>query len=111
MSNLNSSGSRERFTLASGESKTFHTALGGNECTIQVQADDQAAASVSVKLQTSEDGTSFSDVGSAVTVVPRGRAVLTGKVGKYCKILSSAGLDVVHVAAELRQEAQIVPAL
>lgn len=112
MSNLNSSGSQERFTLASAEQKTWvNLDAGGNHAQVELAGDDQAAAAVSVKLQTSEDGSSFSDVGSAVSVVPRGKAVLAGATGKYTRVVSTAGTDIVHVVVKLRARADVVGAL
>ncbi len=112
MSNLNSSGSRERFTLASGENKAWtNDVLGSNFAQCEIQGDDQAVASVSVKLQTSEDGVSYSDVGSAVTVVPRGTAYLNGAVGKFHRVISTSGNDIVHVVVHHRNRAEITPSL
>jgi hypothetical protein len=110
MGNLNSSGAQDRFLLASGGSRTWLTAQGGNLFDCDVKGDDQSAASVTVKLQTSEDNISFSDV-STVTVVPSGYALLNGAVGKYGRILSSSGSDEVLVVAKLRNIAQVVPSL
>ncbi len=112
MSNLNSSGSQERFTLASAESKAFvNQDVGGNFALVDISGDDQAALSVSVKLQTSEDGSTWADVGAAVVVPPRGKAALSGATGKHTRILSSAGTDIVHVSLKLRARADIVGGL
>ncbi len=110
MSNLNSSGSVERFTLASGEGKVFETALGSNSLTVEVKGDDQAAEAVEVTVQTSEDNVSFSDVDD-VTVVPCGSATIVVAVGKYGRVISTDGEDLVHVVCKLRNIAQVTPAL
>ncbi len=53
---------------------------------------------------------SFSDVDS-VTVVPCGTGFLSSAVGKYGRILSSSGADIVHVVCKLRNIAQVTPKL
>lgn len=110
MGNLNSSGAQDRFVLASGASRVWLTAQGSNLVDCDVKGDDQSAGSVEVKLQTSEDNSSFSDVAN-VTVVPSGFAVLTGAVGKYCRLLSYSGNDQVLLVVKLRNIAQVVPSL
>lgn len=110
MSNLNSSGSNERFPLASGGSRVFFTDQGGNHVECEVHGDDQSAASVTVKLQTSEDNVTFTDV-ATVTVVPSGSDFLNGLVGKYARLISTSGNDQVLLAARFRNRCQVVPKL
>ncbi len=111
MSNMNSSGSCERFTLAPGENKTFvNDDTGSNYATVDLHGDDQAAAAVTVTLQTSEDGDSFDDVDD-VDVQPRGSAPCSGATGKYTRVENTTGADIVHVIVHLRNRAQIVEAL
>lgn len=110
MTSLNSSGSQERFTLAPGESKVFYTEKGANHLALDIKGDDQAAASVTVLLEKSEDNSSWSTVATKV-VVPNGECYTDGEVGKYARVHNSSGNDIVHVVAKLRNIAQVSPAL
>jgi hypothetical protein len=123
---MNSSGAQERFTLAAGEMKTWRnkpspygTELGNKfigdvhgEVDVDLHGNPVTVASGSVvKLQTSEDGTTFTDV-ATVTLVARGKEVLQGVVGAYARILNVAGPGVAHVEGKfLGVMPQVVPAL
>jgi hypothetical protein len=102
MPQINSSGAVERFSLAANESKVFVTEdPGGNVWVIDLHGDNQETANASVKLQTSEDGVTYSDVGSAVTLVPGGVGSLTGATGRWAKILNNgANTGFCHVVAK-----------
>lgn len=123
MGNLNSSGSVERFTLANGESKVFTNLAnalgvpGSNNVHADVHGDENQdnlgnpvdTGSSQVKLQTSEDGVTFTDVATS-TVVSRGYAVLTGVVGAFWKVLNN-GPSQVHLVVKPSRACQVVGAL
>ena len=124
MGNINSSGAVERFTLASGESKVFRNKQSpygpelGNVVEGTVHGDEDvdqngnpvATGSAVVKLQTSEDNVTFTDVVTA-TVVSRGHAPLNGTVGAYWKVLNN-GPALAHVDLKaINTTAVIVPGL
>lgn len=99
MSNVNSSGAVERFTLGAGESKVFLTEdPGGNLWNLDINADNQGP-SVVVALQTSETNGSYATVGSAVTVVPGGFDVLSGRTGRWTRIINT-GTGLAYVVAK-----------
>lgn len=125
MGDLNSSGARERFTLAAGESKDFRNKISpfgtelGNQVQLMVHGEEDVAADSSpvntgsavVKLQTSENGSSFSDV-ATVTIVGRGVAPLSGAVGAYFRVLNVAGPGLAHVELHtLGVVPQVTPSL
>lgn len=100
MAQINSSGSVERMTLAAGESKTFiNVTPGGNQWVLDLHGDDQETGNAVVDLRTSEDGTTFTTVGSAVTVVAGGIAALSGATGAYGQI-RNVGPALIHVVAK-----------
>lgn len=123
MGSINSSGAVERFTLATGENKTFRNKRSpyGSELGNKVQGtvhgeedidkngDPVATGSAVVKLQTSEDGVSFSDV-ATVTVVSRGHAPISGTVGAYWRILNN-GPAQAHIDLKTVSDCQVHPAL
>ncbi len=123
MGNINSSGMTERFTLASGESKVFSNKAnelgvsGGNLVVVDAHGDEDqdlngaplATGSAVVKLQTSEDNVTYTDVATA-TVVSRGYASVTGSVGAYFKILNN-GPAQAHFVAKPQRVCQVVGAL
>jgi hypothetical protein len=111
--NLNSSGARDRFTLAStgiAVSRTYSNEFGANYVDSQLEVDQQAKGSMTIVLETSQDGVSFSGVGSSVTVVPCGTAPLAGAVGNYFRFRVTAGNDQIMVVAQFTNVAQLVGA-
>jgi hypothetical protein len=99
MSNVNSSGAVERFTLAAGESKVFQTEdPGGNLWNLDINCDNQGPSSI-VALQSSETNGSYATVGSAVTVVPGGYAALSGQTGRWTRIINT-GTGLAYVVAK-----------
>jgi hypothetical protein len=119
---INSSSSIERFALAPGEFKSYETLHpGGCIWSIDLHGDDPGADAVfgtpaavpsaTVKLQTSEDNTTYSDVGSAVTVVAKGQALLTGTCGQFSKIINTGATGIVWIVAKPMSIVQAVPKL
>lgn len=108
---INSSSAIERFALAPGETKDYETlAPGGNLWSIDLHGDDPGAdlvfgtpaavPSATVKLQTCEDAATWTDVGSAVTVVAKGFALLTGATGRYTRIANTGATGIVWIVAK-----------
>lgn len=128
MSSPNSSGSRERFTLAATEEKVFEnvkTGLSaapfggsGNRVTLEVNGDHQPFTDMNggvaavpgnavVTLETSEDGTTFTVV-KTLTVVYRGQSSDVGNVGKFFKV-KNAGPAIAHVVFNAINQTQLQP--
>lgn len=108
---INSSSSIERFALAAGDSKSYEVLVpGGTLWAIDLHGDDPGAdlvfgtpaavPSATIKLQTSEDATTWTDVGSAVTVVAKGYALLTGATGRYARIINTGAVGLGHLVAK-----------
>lgn len=111
---LNSSGSIERFVLPAGGSKAFEVLHpGGTRWNVQyfVPTNMDLSGTLdnvsgTVKLQTSEDGISYSDVsGTTITVVPGGEMQVTGATGHYAKFVNTnaAGAAVLITARPLNR--------
>lgn len=112
-SSMNSSGSANRFSLASGEDKSFEVqAPGGSQWTIEVVGEIQqgmlgalTGGDATVTLSTSEDGTTWTAVQST-TVKAGGHANFAGSTGRYAKIANGAGGAFVHVHARATARVQ-----
>lgn len=108
---VNSSGSVERFTLASGETKSFKNIdLGANQVAVDVHGEVvpnmdgtlPASVAAAVALKTSKDGTTYADVDTG-SVVSGGSDILAGVIpGPYCDIVNT-GPGVVHVVAKFQR--------
>jgi hypothetical protein len=124
MGSMNSSGSIERFWLDSGALKAFKNQQSpygqpmGNTVEVEVHGDENQdqygnpvdPGSNAVSVYTSEDFVNWTQVGSTMTVVSRGRASASFNVGAFWKI-QNAGPALAFVIAKPLGIAQVVPAL
>jgi hypothetical protein len=111
---VNSSGSVERFILPAGGSKAFEVLTpGGTRWNVSyfVPVNMDLAGTLdnisgTVKLQTSEDGITYSDVANTtITVVPGGEMNVTGATGAFARFINTnaAGAAVLITARPLNR--------
>ena len=112
------SGSTSSYALGGGPTVITITSNNGTSTADSIKAlvDGNAAAAALVSVVSGGTGTTlvygsnfltnWTLVGSAVTVVSNGYAILTGAAGKYSKIQQTTGAGLAHVVAKPHRRVQ-----